>query len=94
MAGLEGHALADDIIKHFVSRMAAFAPPEEVRRVELELRQHWGGCEVYVAKDPTRPKAERLGAGIAAGLSLRAAFEAAGVSRATGYRLLKLRTRR
>ena len=86
--------MADDIIKHFVSRMAAYAPPEELRQLEIELRQRWGGCEVYVQKDPTRPKADRLGAGIAAGLSLRTAFEAAGVSRATGYRLLKLRWRR
>ena len=85
--------MGDDIIKHFVRRLEAYTTPEEARRVEIELRQQWGGAEVYVPKVPSLPKAERLGAGIAAGLSLRAAFEAAGVSRATGYRLLVRRWR-
>jgi hypothetical protein len=85
--------MADDIIRSFVARLAAYTTPEEARRVEIELRQQWGGAEVYVPKAPSLPKATRLGAGIAAGLSLLEAFEAAGVSRRHGYRLLARRWR-
>ena len=85
--------MADDIIKHFVRRLEAYTTPEEAQRVEIELRLQWGGAEVYVPKVPSLPKAARLGAGIAAGLTLRAAFDAAGVSRRHGYRLMARRWR-
>jgi hypothetical protein len=83
----------DDIIRSFVSRLAAYTTPEEVQRVEIELRQQWGGAEVYVCKAPSLPKAARLGAGLASGLTLREAFDSAGVSYRHGYRLLRLRAR-
>ena len=85
--------MADDIITHFVRRLEAYTTPEEARRVEIDLRLHWGGAEVYVQKVPTLQKAAMVFAGIDAGLTLREAFDAAGVSRATGYRLMSRRWR-
>jgi hypothetical protein len=80
--------VSEDIIKQFCTELSAFAPLDEVRRVEIQLRQQWGGADVYVQKAPSLPKAERLGAVIAAGLTMREACDAVGVSRSTGYRLV------
>ncbi len=82
--------MPDDIIKEVIRLMQEHADP---RIAESKARQLFGGERIYVAKDARYPKAERLGCAVAAGLPLRTAFEAAGVSRATGYRLLSLRRR-
>lgn len=86
--------MGDDIIKHFVRRLSAYAPPEEVQRVELELRQHWGGVRVYVTKERPAPKMRAFAGSLAAGAGLREASEAAGVSLRQGYRYAGMRLRR
>lgn len=81
-----------DIVKDFMALVAHRLDAEEAQRVELEIRQAWGGAEVYVRKAmPPDAKARAIGGSLAAGLALREAFEAAGVSRATGYRLISRR---
>ncbi|MBK7082274.1 MAG: hypothetical protein IPH55_16640 [Betaproteobacteria bacterium] len=85
--------MADDIVHAFLRRLAQWAPPDEVQRAELEFRQEWGGANVYVVKDSKALKTQALAGSLAAGASLREAFDIAGVSRRTGYRLLSGRCR-
>lgn len=73
--------------------MAAFAPPEELRQVEAELRQVWGGARVYVCKEPSAGKALRLATVLAGGGTVREAFRVAGCGSSWGYRLLRRRCR-
>ena len=80
--------MSEDIISSCVVRLAACKTPDDVRKAEIELRQQWGGAEVYIKKVQSLQKAQRICAVIAAGLTMSEAFDAAGVSRATGYRLV------
>lgn len=59
------------------------------RLVEHVVRREIGGATVYIKRDAAKTKAAKLGAAIAQGQSIAAAFRAAGVSHATGYRMLK-----
>jgi hypothetical protein len=85
--------MGDDIIKHFCRRMAPYAPPEELRRIEIELRRQWGGAEVYIKKSPAEGKVRALAGRLAAGATIREAFEAAGVAKSQGYFYLRTRNR-
>jgi hypothetical protein len=85
--------MADDIIRAFVARLLAYTTPEEAQRVEIEFRQQWGGERHYVAKDVPTLKTWALAGSLAAGATIREAFDAVGCSRRTGYRLLSRRWR-
>jgi Mor family transcriptional regulator len=63
-------------------------PPKEARALALAIRQRWGGSEVYVDKATAQHKAERLGEELAKGTPIKQAIKKAGVSRASGYRVL------
>lgn len=86
--------MPDDIISDLLKRIADIAPPERRQHLEVEMRKHWGGSEVYVRKATSLQKALKVGSGISSGLTLMEAFDSAGVSRASGYRLLRIRSRR
>jgi hypothetical protein len=58
----------------------------------LQLRQRWGGSWNYVKKLPRASKVAPFGAEIASGAKVKDAARSIGVSRATGYRLAKLKT--
>jgi hypothetical protein len=87
--------MPDDILHDFLTRLAQWAPPAEVTRVEAEMRQQWGGIKgVYVKKkDPPEIRCQALGLRLATGTGIADAFSDLGVSRATGYRLLSRRWR-
>lgn len=80
--------MPDDIIDDVLRRMRPLLPLDQWHRMAYELRQTWGGSEVYIRKAPAEGKAHLIGGSLAAGLTLREAFEAAGVSRRHGFRLV------
>lgn len=86
--------MTDDIIKRFLRAILELHPctPEsDLRRVEVVLRQEWGGERVYVSKAPTDVKSSRRLERLAAGGSEREALREIGVSRATAWRLRRHR---
>lgn len=85
--------MGDDIVKDFARRLAAYTSPEEVRRQEDDIRRQWGGAEVYIKKAPAEGKVRALSGRLAAGATIREAFEAAGVGKSQGYFYLRLRCR-
>lgn len=84
-----------DIVQDFMQRLAQLAPEvpaQTLQRLEVGIRQDWGGTEPYVAKRSSpKVKAAKLGEAMQSRQPLAKCFEAAGVSRRTGYRLLLLR---
>jgi hypothetical protein len=83
----------DDVIADLLRRIADLAPPERMKLLEVEMRQAWGGERTYISKAPPTLKTWALAGSLAAGATLREAFDAAGCSRRTGYRLLSRRWR-
>lgn len=83
----------DDIIDDFLRRLRPLMPLDQWHRTVYELRQTWGGCRVYIRKDPADGAATVIAEKRAAGMSLQDAFAAAGVSRAWGYRLISRKQR-
>lgn len=81
----------DDIVDDLLRRLRPHVTLDEWHRAAYEIRQRWGGAEVYVKKAPAEGKARAIGGSLAAGLTLREAFEAAGVSRRHGFRLVTRR---
>jgi len=85
-----------DIVDDFLQRLAAMAPElsaDVVPALEAQLRQHWGGTEPYVGKRASRNTlVMRIGAGLRERKPLGQVFQDAGVSRATGFRLLNRRS--
>lgn len=81
----------DDIVDDLLRLLRPHVTLDEWHRTAYELRQRWGGSEVYVKKAPAEGKAHRIGGSLAAGLTLVEAFATVGVSRATGYRLIRRR---
>jgi hypothetical protein len=81
-----------DIVSDFLDRLKAHAPdlPAAVpQTLECELRQHWGGNEVYVGKRVNRTvRAALVANGLRQRRPLGEVFAQAGVSRRTGYRIL------
>jgi Mor family transcriptional regulator len=83
-----------DIVRDIIERLMAHEPSitEEIAlRVEAEVRQTWGGAEVYVPKEAKRQSRVRE-AVVKDALSTMSTAEIQrrhGVSRATIYRLLK-----
>lgn len=84
----------DDIIKAVLRTFAADYPDSELRAREVELRRQWGGSSVYIPKEKPTVKSWVVGDRLAAGATLREAFEAAGCSQASGYRALRRLWRR
>ena len=84
--------MADDPIDDVLRRLRAWTPPKGVTLTdfELELREQWGAAKHYV-KASQAGKVRALAGSLAAGATLREAFCWAGVSTATGYRLLRRR---
>ena len=83
-----------DIVDAFLRCLLRHQPtssPDLLRAIAKELRSEWGGREAYVLKKAGADKAELIGGAIAAGESPTQAIKRAGVSRATGHRLLKRR---
>lgn len=67
-------------------------PDRTVHRIAERVHQVHGGTEPYIAKRPSvKVKAVKLGEAMQSRQPLAKCFEAAGVSRRTGYRLLLLR---
>lgn len=95
MADLDSSAADDaDIVREILRQVAAAAPqcgPEEMRRIELEVRSRFGGRRWFVAKaKPVSP--ERHRAIVQDGLTNMSTAEIVskhGISRATLYRLMK-----
>lgn len=80
-----------DIVDDFLARLIALTPgfsSEIAARLEVDIRQHWGGTEPYVAKRPAARHQLAIGQALAQGQPLAAAVSAAAVSRAQGYRIL------
>lgn len=89
--------MADDLFAEFIRRVLEAddrGGKQEVTRTEIRIREQYGGQRIYLQKDPSTKKTMAAGASLAAGRNLNEAFAAAGVSRATGYRLLARRWRR
>ena len=84
-----------DIVQDFMQRLAQLAPEvpaQTLQRREVGIRQDWGGTEPYVAKRPSvKVKAVKLGEAMQSRQPLSTCFTVAGVSRSTGYRLLRMR---
>ena len=88
--------MTEDMLDKIMAQVRAAAPELPAARVDaiaLQIRRDIGGSEVYIKKAPTAGKALRLGVALAAGVPLTQAFGEIGVSRATGFRLLRLRQR-
>ena len=81
-----------DIVDDFLQRLAAHIPdaPLEVRyQLETSMRQAWGGNKPYVAKQTSRTtRATLVATSLRQGRPIAECFAQAGVSRATGYRIL------
>lgn len=81
-----------DIVEDFLQRLVQHAPsttPEARARLEQDMRQHWGGSEVYVGKRVSRTtRTSQIAHDLRQQVPLREAFARAGVSRRTGYRIL------
>ena len=83
--------MPDDIVTGFIRRTKAEHPEiaeSAWLRLEVRLRQEWGGERHYVQKAPTLGKAYSLAERLAAGESPREAFRNSGLTRTTGYRVL------
>lgn len=85
-----------DIVDDFLARLRHHlpeTPPDRLRALEVEVREHWGGSDrLYVAKRPALVKQHRLALALQQGLpNLQQAFARAGVSRRTGYRWIAAR---
>lgn len=86
-----------DSLSRIVAQARAMLPQVDEstwESIERQLREQHGGGSVYIKRSPADCKALLLGEALRKGLSLPEAFRVAGVSRATGYRLLRRATRR
>ena len=83
--------MPDDIIDDLLRRTRPLMPLDQWHRLAYELRQTWGGSEVYIRKAPAAGKAHLIGGSLAAGRTLSEAFKAAGVCRRQGFYLLRRR---
>lgn len=89
--------MSKDGLDQILDQLRAAAPefPEDkLRTAALQIRRDLGGGSLYIKKAPAEGKAFRLGVALAGGVSLVQAFDDIGVSRATGFRLLRRRWRR
>lgn len=88
--------MGKDGLDQILDQLRAAAPefPEDkLRSAALQIRRDLGGGAIYIKKAPAEGKAFRLGAALAGGVPLVQAFGEVGVSRATGFRLLRRRWR-
>ena len=83
------HDLIDDLRTRLLAVMPDAAPA--LAQVIPQVRQHWGGTEPYIRKGEAGRKANALAGALRQGQPLREAFATAGLSRATGYRMLARR---
>lgn len=81
----------DDIIDDCLRELRPHVTLDEWHRISYRLRQRWGGCMVYARRDGIAGKEYLIQSGLGSGLSKQEAFDRAGVSRSTGYRLLQRR---
>ena len=81
----------DEIVRRIFAASSGGATA--VRREEIKIRQQFGGERFYVPKALVKGKVHSLAESLAAGRNLREAFSGAGVSRATGYRLISRKAR-
>ena len=66
------------------------ANPEALARIEVGVCRDWGGNNPYVIKNPTAAtRIQMVSDGLRKQRPLSEVFAQAGVSRATGYRLLR-----
>lgn len=86
----------DDIVRAILELARAADPKTAAEWVALErqVRDEWGGCRPYIAKEPLQKKRLVIGARIAAGGTVEEARREARVSHAWVYRILGQRTRR
>ncbi len=69
----------DDIVRAFVRRLVdAGMPKVDAVRLELELRDEYGGRRIYVAR---MGKMRRLNAAVGAGVDLKTAIRESGLRR-------------
>jgi hypothetical protein len=65
------------------------APQEALARIEIGVCRDWGGNHPYVIKNPTaETRIAMVSTGLRQGRPIPECFAQAGVSRATGYRIL------
>ena len=82
--------MSDDIVRRFLSlarELHPETPTAEWTRLEVRLRQEFGGERVYILKERTMGKAWSLAERLAAGDGWREALAATGISRRTGCRM-------
>lgn len=88
--------MPEDVLDKIMAQVRAAAPELPAARVNaiaLQIRRDIGGSACYIKKAPAAGKAFRLGVALAAGVPLSQAFGEIGISRATGFRLLRRRGR-
>jgi hypothetical protein len=82
-----------DIVDDFLQRLQQHVPdlPQDIpHQLEAHLRQAWGGNKPYVAKQASRTtRASLVATSLRQGRPIAECFAQAGVSRATGYRILR-----
>jgi hypothetical protein len=87
--------MAKDPIADLSSRLIAAMPhaAAEIQQISSEVRQGWARCSPYIPiRDPLE-KLDSLSRALRQGQPLKQAFATAGVSQATGYRMLKRSSR-
>lgn len=66
-------------------------PEQKLREAAFKIRRDMGGGSIYIKKATAEGKAFSLGNALAAGVPLTQAFADLGLSRRTGFRLLRRR---
>lgn len=86
-----------DPLEELVDQLRAACPEfpaDKLMATAHKIRRDMGGANFYLKKAPVEGKAFCLGNALAGGGTLSEAFDVCGVSRATGFRLLRYRPRR
>lgn len=83
----------DDLVADVIRAVVAVAgcpalTAKEVLTIETQVRERWGGSRVYIGRGAAIAKARCCGAALAAGATIREAFEQAGLTRRSGWRTL------
>lgn len=63
-------------------------------KVEMQLRQEFGGTRVYIPKAPLRSKQMLLATAIRSGANIKKAMAMANLARSTGFRVLSSKVRK
>lgn len=82
---------AAKVVRAILDAQGVKADVATVRRLELHIREQFGGERFYIGKPTSLGKAARLAAAVAGGQSPERAIRQARISRAWGFRLFSRR---